>query len=91
MFEKYTEAARRSIFFARYEASHFGSRQIEPTHLLLAIMRVVPELAREWIGDDQGIARRAISSRRAATAIRREDPDERRLAAERRLQTHPGI
>jgi hypothetical protein len=25
MFERYTEKARRVIFFARYEASHFGS------------------------------------------------------------------
>jgi len=57
MFEKYTDAARRSIFFARYEASHFGSRQIEPAHLLSGIMRVVPELVREWIGDDQSIGR----------------------------------
>jgi hypothetical protein len=29
MFERYTEKARRVIFFARYEASKFGSRMIE--------------------------------------------------------------
>ena len=70
MFEKYTEAARRSIFFARYEASHFGSRQIEPAHLLLGIMREVPELARDWIGDDQGIAglRSALEERQPQSA-----------------------
>lgn len=39
MFERYTEKARRVIFFARYEASQFGSRFIEPHHLLLAIFR----------------------------------------------------
>jgi ATP-dependent Clp protease ATP-binding subunit ClpC len=39
MFERYTEAARRSIFFARYEASQTGSAQIEPEHLLLGILR----------------------------------------------------
>jgi hypothetical protein len=27
------------VFFARYEASQFGSRQIEPEHLLLGLMR----------------------------------------------------
>ena len=39
MFERYTERARRVIFFARYEASSFGSDYIEPEHLLLAILR----------------------------------------------------
>jgi hypothetical protein len=39
MFERYTEKARRSIFFARYEASQFGSPNIEPEHLLLGLMR----------------------------------------------------
>ena len=39
MFERYTEEARRAIFFARYEASRFGSPYIEPEHLLLGLMR----------------------------------------------------
>ena len=39
MFEKYTEKARRAIFFARYEASMFGSPYIEPEHLLLGLLR----------------------------------------------------
>jgi hypothetical protein len=39
MFERYTEHARRTIFFARYEASVFGSPYIEPEHLLLGIVR----------------------------------------------------
>src|SRR5947208_14299012 len=39
MFERYTEKARRVIFFARYEASQFGAPAIEPEHLLLGIMR----------------------------------------------------
>ena len=30
MFERYTEKARRVIFFARYEASEFGHPLIEP-------------------------------------------------------------
>jgi hypothetical protein len=34
MFERYTEKARRTIFFARYEASQFGSPQIESEHVL---------------------------------------------------------
>ncbi len=39
MFEKYTEKARRVIFFARYEASQFGSPYIETEHLLLGVLR----------------------------------------------------
>lgn len=39
MFERYTEKARRVIFFARYEASQYGSRYIETEHLLLGLMR----------------------------------------------------
>ncbi len=36
MFERYTEKARRVIFFARYEASQFGSPYIETEHLVQA-------------------------------------------------------
>jgi ATP-dependent Clp protease ATP-binding subunit ClpC len=39
MFEKYTDQARKAIFFARYEASQFGSERIETEHLLLGILR----------------------------------------------------
>lgn len=39
MFEKYTENARRAIFFARWEASQFGSPYIETEHLLLGLLR----------------------------------------------------
>ena len=49
MFERYTEKARRVIFFARYEASYFGSPYIETEHLLLGILR-----------EDKSISTRAI-------------------------------
>jgi hypothetical protein len=39
MFERYTEKARRAVFFARYECSQFGSPTIESEHLLLGILR----------------------------------------------------
>ena len=39
MFEKYTERARRVIFFARYEASQLGKNSIETEHLLLGLLR----------------------------------------------------
>jgi ATP-dependent Clp protease ATP-binding subunit ClpA len=39
MFERYTERARRVIFFARYEASQTGSPAIETEHFILALLR----------------------------------------------------
>ena len=45
MFERYTEKARRTIFFARYEASQLGSPYIEAEYLLLGLLREDKELA----------------------------------------------
>jgi hypothetical protein len=42
MFERYTERARRVIFFARYEATQFGSTIIQPEHLLIGLIREAP-------------------------------------------------
>ncbi len=39
MFERYTERARRVLFFARYEASQLGSVSMETAHLLLGLIR----------------------------------------------------
>jgi ATP-dependent Clp protease ATP-binding subunit ClpC len=39
MFERYTEKARRAVFFARYEADQYGSPYIESEHLLLGLLR----------------------------------------------------
>ena len=39
MFERYTERARRVLFFARYEASQLGALTIETEHLLLGLIR----------------------------------------------------
>lgn len=39
MFGKFTEDARRAVFFARYEASQRGNSHIEPEHLLLGVLR----------------------------------------------------
>jgi hypothetical protein len=46
MFERYTEKARRVIFFARYEASQFGSPVIDTEHLLLGILRETTQVTR---------------------------------------------
>ena len=54
MFERYTEKARRCIFFARYEASQYGSAWIETEHLLLGILREVNDLS-PWFPGKKGI------------------------------------
>ncbi len=61
MFERYTEKARRTIFFARYEASQYGSRSIESEHLLLGLLR-----------EDQSVAKKFLRERGGDQAIREE-------------------
>ena len=56
MFERYTEKARRVIFFARYEASQYGSPYIETEHLLLGLLREDRVLANRFLGEENAIA-----------------------------------
>ena len=48
MFERYTEKARRVIFFARYEACQYGSSVIDMEHLLLGLLREDKTILR-WV------------------------------------------
>jgi ATP-dependent Clp protease ATP-binding subunit ClpA len=59
MFERYTEKARRVIFFARYEASQYGSPYIESEHLLLGILR-----------EDKAMANRFLRNHASVESIR---------------------
>lgn len=61
MFERYNEKARRTIFFARYEASMFGSPYIETEFLLLGLLR-----------EDKTLSLRYLHSHTSFEAIRRE-------------------
>jgi Uma2 family endonuclease len=61
MFERYTEKARRVIFFARYEASQFGSPYIETEHLLLGLLR-----------EDKALTSRFLRSHASVESIRRQ-------------------
>ena len=56
MFERYTEKARRVIFFARYEASEFGSPSIETEHLLLGLLREDKAIANRFLPSDDSVA-----------------------------------
>src|SRR5712691_10535306 len=61
MFERYTEKARRVIFFARYEASQFGSPYIETEHLLLGLLR-----------EDKTLTNRFLRSHASIESIRKQ-------------------
>ncbi len=54
MFERYTEMARRVIFFARYEASLAGADSIGPEHLLLGIAREDKPLLGQLLPNGKG-------------------------------------
>lgn len=50
MFESYTERARRVIFFARLEASRYGSPSIRSEHVLLGLLREDRVLMERFLG-----------------------------------------
>ncbi len=53
MFERYTDRARGTVFFARYEAIQFGSPVIDSEHLLLGLLREEKSL-QKWIPKADG-------------------------------------
>jgi uncharacterized protein (TIGR02246 family) len=63
-FERYSEKARRVIFFARYEASEYGSRAIESEYLLLGLLREDSKLVQ--------LVQRFLEPPRAIEGIRKE-------------------
>jgi ATP-dependent Clp protease ATP-binding subunit ClpA len=58
VFERYTQAARTTIFWAVYMARQVGSEKIETEHLLLGLLR-----------SDQALAKRFLSSPWAAETV----------------------
>jgi ATP-dependent Clp protease ATP-binding subunit ClpA len=70
MFERYTERARRVIFFSRYEASQFGSTTIETEHLLLGLLREDKNLIHHFVPALDLTADFTATSRRIGVALR---------------------
>ncbi|MGA7924657.1 MAG: Clp protease N-terminal domain-containing protein [Candidatus Sulfotelmatobacter sp.] len=66
MFERYTEKARRVIFFARYESSQFGSPYIETEHLLLGIVREDKTLTNRFLRSQAASIRKQVESHTTA-------------------------
>ena len=64
MFERFTEGARRTVFFARYEGHHVGQPHIGTEHLLLGILREDKALIRQvLLNVDYESAHRDIAAR----------------------------
>jgi ATP-dependent Clp protease ATP-binding subunit ClpC len=72
--ERFTEKARRVIFFARYEASQYGSPCIETEHLLLGLVR-----------EDKTLANRYLRAHGSIESIRKEI--ESRITIRERIST----
>ena len=70
MFERYTESARRALFFSRYEASELGDLVIKTEHLLLGLVR-------------SGTAARIFVDRGVSLQDIRRDVEKSRTAAEK--------
>jgi catechol 2,3-dioxygenase-like lactoylglutathione lyase family enzyme len=67
MFERFNEKARRTIFFARYEASQFGSPEIEAEYILLGLLR-----------EDRALSARFLPSLNTTEGLHREIERHRR-------------
>jgi ATP-dependent Clp protease ATP-binding subunit ClpC len=59
MFERYTERARRSIFYARKLVSEYGSMTIETEHVLLGLLREDPNVVPRFLPSKTNEAIRA--------------------------------
>jgi ATP-dependent Clp protease ATP-binding subunit ClpA len=83
MLERYTEKARRVIFFARYEASQYGNPHIETEHLLLGLFR-----------EDHRLAQKLLDKKGGVPSLREEDCRKNRRCPIRRQQSRhvdPGL
>lgn len=76
MFDRFTEKARRTIFFARYEASHFGCSYIETEHLLLGLFREDKALTSQLLASyskleaiRHSITQRGMTGRKVSTSV----------------------
>ena len=81
MFERYTERGRRAIFFARYEASQFGTPEITSAQLLLGILREDKRIALQLgVGTLESIRKELEPLKGTPTATSIDLPVSRELA-----------
>ena len=72
LFPRFTEAARRTLFFARYEAVSLGRLEIAPEHVLLGVIRGAGAATRRML-QAAGVA---LDDARAAMAAANAPRDE---------------
>ena len=96
MFERYTERARRVIFFACQEANRFGSKAIETEHFLLGLLREDGHLTNRFLSFAFSaesvrveIESRIIFREKAVTSIDLPRSEERRVGKECRSRWSP--
>lgn len=73
MFERYTESARRALFFARAEVASLGGSAIETDHLLLGVLRAARDVS--WrLCAEAGVTyeRARVEAKRRATSAHRD-------------------
>ena len=68
MFIRYIEEARQTIFHAKHQADRFGALEIEPEHILLALLKDQVLISRTM----EGISEREIRETIDAHVPRRE-------------------
>jgi ATP-dependent Clp protease ATP-binding subunit ClpC len=72
MFERYTESARRALFFARYEVSEHGGVALDTDHILLGLIR-----------DPRGLFVRILGMTKVASEDIRKDVESRTASREK--------
>jgi len=94
MFERYTEKARRVMFFSRYEASQYGSPYIGTEHLLLGLLREDRALVDRFLRKDRvwpeirgEIERRITPGKRISTTVEIPLSDECKTALDFAVET----
>ena len=73
MFERYTESARRALFFARAEVASLGGSAIETDHLLLGVLRAARDVS--WrLCAEAGVTyeRARVEAKRRTTSTHRD-------------------
>ena len=91
MFERYTESARRALFFARFEVSQHGGRAIDSAYLVLGLLRSPTPMVRCILADadlSPGVIRSEIQGRlpegeRVSTSVEIPFADDARRALDR--------
>jgi ATP-dependent Clp protease ATP-binding subunit ClpC len=72
VFERYTESARRALFFSRYESSQLGALAISAEHLLLGLLRGPKGDSAERILREASVTYDSVSRELARTTAFRE-------------------